>query len=228
MTAKTPTEPKAKAPRRAKPKAAPAAAPMTEAAVAPAPQTVAQLQAEPLPSVQPLPAAKAKAPRRSKGISLAPKAEAKVCRAGTKQAYLVDLLSRSCGASMAELREGLTPWKDATIKSGLSWDMNAVKGYGIRTTHENGYQRWLACDYSGMGTFAADSHPDDLDEAEKAALLERNLAAGYDPAQDFAVYHLLLPEGLSAPIPHSQGPILTVADKMNLLVFGEPLPPGAE
>ena len=129
---------------------------------------------------------------------------------------------------MAELREKLTPWKDVTIQSGLSWDMNAIKGYGIRTTHENGYQRWLATDFAGMGTFKADNHPDDLDQAEKDALLAQNLASGYDATQMFAVYHLVLPAGLTAPVPHSQGPILTVADKMNLLVFGDPLPPGAE
>ncbi len=156
MNANSPTEPKAKTPRKAKPKAAPAAAPVAEAMAAPAPQTVAQ----PAPAPQP------KAQRRSRGIHLAPKAEAKSCRAGTKQAILVDLLFRSGGASMSELREALTPWKDVTIKSGLSWDMNAIKGYGITTTHENGYQRWLATDFAGMGTFKADSHPDDLILAE--------------------------------------------------------------
>lgn len=194
MTAKTLTAPKAKAPRKAK--AAPAAAPVAETAAAPDPQTVAQ----PAPSPQP------KAQRRSRGIHLAPKAEAKACRAGTKQAILVDLLFRSGGASMSELREALTPWKDVTIKSGLSWDMNAIKGYGITTTHENGYQRWLATDYAGMGTFKADSHPDDLTEADKAALLAQNLASGYNPAEVFAVYHLVLPAGMTAPVPHDAKP----------------------
>ena len=55
-----------------------------------------------------------------------------------------------------------------------------------------------------MDTFNADSHPDDLSEADKAALLERNLANGYNPAELFAVYHLVLPEGMAAPVPHSQ------------------------
>ena len=194
MTAKTPTEPKAKAPRKAK--AIPAAAAGPEAVAAPAPQPVAQ----PAPTVHP------KAQRHSRGIYLAPKAEAKACRAGTKQAILVDLLFRSGGASMSELREAVTPWKDVTIKSGLSWDMNAIKGYGITTTHENGYQRWLATDYAGMGTFKGDSHPDDLTEADKAALLAQNLADGYNPAEVFSVYHLVLPAGLTAPIPHDAKP----------------------
>ena len=193
MTAKTLTAPKPKAPR--KPKAAPAAAAVAEVAPAPEPQPVAQTPAQPQPKVQ----------RRSRGINLAPKAEAKACRAGTKQAILVDLLFRSGGASMAELREALAPWKDITIKSGLGWDMNHQKGYGIRTTHENGYQRWLATDYAGMGTFKGDTHPDDNSEADKAALLAQNLADGYNPAEVFAVYHLVLPAGMTAPVPHTGG-----------------------
>ncbi len=191
MTAKTLTAPKAKAPRKAK--AAPAAAAVAEVPAAPGPQPVAQTA----PAVQP------KAQRRSRGINLAPKAEAKACRYGTKQAILVDLLFRSGGASMAELREALAPWKDITIKSGLGWDMNHQKGYGIRTTHENGYQRWLATDYAGMGTFKGDTHPDDNSEADKAALLAQNLADGYNPGEVFAVYHLVLPAGLTAPVPHT-------------------------
>ena len=193
MTATTLTAPKPKAPR--KPKAAPAAAAVAEVPAAPQPQPVAQ----PAPAVQP------KAQRRSRGINLAPKAEAKACRAGTKQAILVELLFRSGGASMAELREALAPWKDITIKSGLGWDMNHQKGYGIRTTHENGYQRWLATDYAGMGTFKGDTHPDDNSEADKAALLAQNLADGYNPAEVFAVYHLVLPAGMTAPVPHTGG-----------------------
>jgi len=194
MTAKTLTAPKAKAPRKAK--AAPAAAPVAEEPAAPTPQPVAQ----PTAAVQP------KAQRRSKGITIAPKDTAKACRYGTKQAILVDLLFRSGGASMAELREALAPWKDITIKSGLSWDVASLKGYGIKTTHENGYQRFLATDYSGMGTFRADHHPDDLSEADKAALLGENLANGYDPTELFAVYHLVLPAGMTAPVPHDTKP----------------------
>ncbi len=199
MTAKTPTEPKAKTPRKAKAKAAPAGA-------APAPETGAATPAQPVPKpqtvAQPAPSP-AKAPRRGKGINLAPKAEAKACRAGTKQAILVDLLFRAGGASMAELLTALTPWKPVTVKSGLGWDMNHQKGYGIRTTHETGYERWLACDYEGMGSFRADAHPDDLDEAEKAKLLADNLASGYDATDLFPVYHLVLPAGLTAPVPHT-------------------------
>jgi hypothetical protein len=189
MTATTLTAPKARAPRKAK--AAPEVAPQ--------------------PIAQPAPA-KAKA-RKPRGINIAPKKEARACRAGTKQATLIDLLSRAGGASMAELREALRPWKDVTIKSGLSWDMNHQKGYGIRTTFENGYQRWLATDYAGMGTFRGDSHPDDLSEADKAALLADNLANGYDSEEVFAVYHLVLPAGMTAPVPHDTKPDAVAAIK---------------
>ena len=95
---------------------------------------------ETAPKPKAKPAAKPKAPRRSRGINLAPKAEAKPCRAGTKQATLVDLLSRPSGATMRELVDALGNWKPVTVKSGLSWDMNAVKGYGIRTRFLTGYR----------------------------------------------------------------------------------------
>jgi hypothetical protein len=195
MNASSFTAPTAAPKKARKPKAAPAAAAVAEVAPAPEPQPFAQTPAQPQPKAQ----------RRSRGINLAPKAEAKACRSGTKQAILVDLLFRSGGASMAELREALAPWKDITIKSGLGWDMNHQKGYGIRTTHENGYQRWLATDYAGMGTFKGDSHPDDCTEADKAKLLADNLANGYNPGEVFAVYHLVLPAGMTAPVPHTGG-----------------------
>lgn len=168
---------------------------------------------EPQPEVQPAPAPQPKAQRRSRGIAIAPKAEAKACRYGTKQAILVDLLHRSGGASMAELREALGNWSDVTIRSGLSWDMGTIKGYGIRTTHENGYQRFLATDYAGMGSFTADCHPDDLSEADKAKLLADNLANGYNPHELFPVYHLVLPAGMAAPVPHDTKPDAVAAIK---------------
>lgn len=84
------------------------------------------------------PAPKPSAPRRGTGINLAPKDKVYPCRPGTKQAILVDMLSREQGATMGELLEALSggkkPWQEVTVKSGLSWDMNKVKGYGIRTT----------------------------------------------------------------------------------------------
>lgn len=103
----------------------------------------------------------AKPARRSTGINLAPKARVYACREGSKQAILVDLLSRVQGATMGELLKGLSggekPWQEVTVKSGLNWDMNKVKGYGIRTTKR----------------------------------------------MEFDCYHLVLPKGMSAPLPHT-------------------------
>ena len=101
------------------------------------------------------------APRRGTGINLAPQKKVYACREGSKQALLVDLLNRPQGATMAELLEALSggakPWKEVTVKSGLNWDMNKVKGYGIRTTKRG----------------------------------------------DEDCYHLVLPEGMAAPVPHT-------------------------
>lgn len=100
-------------------------------------------------------------PRRGTGINLAPQKKVYACREGSKQALLVDLLNRPQGATMAELLEALSggakPWKEVTVKSGLNWDMNKVKGYGIRTTKRG----------------------------------------------DEDCYHLVLPEGMAAPVPHT-------------------------
>lgn len=79
-----------------------------------------------------------KTPRKTTGINLAPKSKVYACREGSKQSIMVDLLSRVQGATMAELLKGLSggekPWLEVTVKSGLNWDMNKLKGYGIRTT----------------------------------------------------------------------------------------------
>lgn len=106
----------------------------------------------------PAPAPKA---RRGTGVNLAPLKKAYACRAGSKQAIMVDMLSREQGATMPELLEalsgGATPWKEVSVKSGLNWDMNKIKGYGIRT----------------------------------------------DKRGEEDCYFLVLPEGLTAPIPHT-------------------------
>jgi hypothetical protein len=101
-----------------------------------------------------------KVAKRTRGVNLAPKGWLKPCREGSKQQTLLDLLNREFGVTMDQLREGLSggakPWSDATIKSGFNWDMNSVKGYGIRTEF--------------------------TEEGE-------------------AVYFLVLPEGVNAPLP---------------------------
>lgn len=150
-----------------------------------------------------------KAPRKSRGINLAPKAEAKACRAGTKQAVLVDLLSRPTGATMNELIDALGNWKPITVKSGLTWDMNAVKGYGIRTEHLTGFEAFRECHLDDCGTFGTaldragvtSQHPDD--HSDHDALLALAHEHGYDDGERTAVYHLVLPKGMDAPLPHT-------------------------
>ena len=168
----------------------------------------------PAPEVAAKPAPKAKlaakAPCKSRGINLAPKAEAKACRAGTKQAVLVDLLSRPCGATMNELIDALGNWKPITVKSGLTWDMNAVKGYGIRTEFLTGFEAFVECHLDDCGTFGTaidragvtSQHPDD--HSDHDALLALAHEHGYDQGERIAVYHLVLPKGMDAPQPHTQ------------------------
>ena len=122
-------------------------------------RTMEKAQAKPAPAPKVKPAASA--PRRGTGINLAPQKKVYACREGSKQALLVDLLNRPQGATMAELLEALSggakPWKEVTVKSGLNWHMNKVKGYGIRTTKRG----------------------------------------------DEDCYHLVLAEGMAAPVPHT-------------------------
>lgn len=165
-------------------------------------------EAAPEPAAKPAPKAK-KAPRKPRGINLAPKAEAKPCRAGTKQAILVDLLSRPCGATMNELIDALGNWKPITVKSGLTWDMNAVKGYGIRTEFLTGFEAFRECHLDNCGTFGAaldragvtSQHPGDHNDHD--ALLALAHEHGYDHGERIAVYHLVLPEGMDGPLPHT-------------------------
>lgn len=78
------------------------------------------------------------AAKRPTGINLPPMKVAYPCREGSKQAILVDMLSRVQGATMDELLKALSggekPWLEISVKSGMNWDMNKIKGYGIRTT----------------------------------------------------------------------------------------------
>lgn len=155
-------------------------------------------------------------PARKGGINLPPHPEGAkrvfACREGSKQALLVDMLSRPEGATMEELMRALAeggnkPWKEVTVKSGLNWDMNKLKGYGIRTTFRNAYESWLAYDFESsleLSLEGFEGHPDDNTDAQKQAILEMNVAKGFDPnKRDIAVYHLVLPADLSAPRPHT-------------------------
>ena len=76
---------------------------------------------------------------RQKGvISLEPQSKAYPCREGTKQAMLIDALAK--GATIKELLDtcskksgGKVSWTENSVRSGIYWDVNKVKGYGIRT-----------------------------------------------------------------------------------------------
>ena len=79
------------------------------------------------------------------------------CRMGTKQAALVDALKE--GATMKELVEvcskvnGGKNWTETSVKSGIYWDVNKIKGYGVRTeTNNNGQARYFLTYPAGMKT----------------------------------------------------------------------------
>ena len=81
--------------------------------------------------------AKAK-PRARRGTDLKPTGEpVKPCLIGSKQAVLVDELSRPDGVTMAQLIAALSaggkPWQEQTVRSGFGWDLKR-KGYGVRST----------------------------------------------------------------------------------------------
>ena len=77
------------------------------------------------------------------------------CRAGTKQAALVDALKG--GATMKELLDvcskvnGGKNWTENSVKSGIYWDINKIKGYGVRTEVSNkGVARYFLTYPPGM------------------------------------------------------------------------------
>jgi hypothetical protein len=87
-------------------------------------------------------AARANQPRKHKGTNLLPPGDdITPCREGTKQSIMVDLLSRSEGATMEEMLEALSggnkPWTEVTVRSGFGWDMKQ-HGYGVRSVVKEG------------------------------------------------------------------------------------------
>ncbi len=89
-----------------------------------------------------------KKPAKSRGTNLAAPGFAPLpCREGSKQALLLDVLSREGGATMEELVAALSggnkPWTEATVRSGFGWDMK-LKGYGVRSVFdEEGTERFV-------------------------------------------------------------------------------------
>lgn len=85
-----------------------------------------------------------KAVRAARGTNLLPPGGAPLaCREGSKQAMLVDLLSKESGATMSELLRGLSggnrPWTEASVRSGFGWDLKQ-KGYGVHSVFVDGVE----------------------------------------------------------------------------------------
>lgn len=131
--------------------------------------------------------------RTRAGINSNPKDTAVACREGSKQAKLVDLLSRPQGATFDELHAAMNskqfshmkPWSPSTTRSALHWDVHSVKGYGVRTEF---------MDQAQLLKTAEEIHSNERRRAAKAL-------KGDDAT--LAVYHLVLPRGLKAPLPHT-------------------------
>jgi hypothetical protein len=128
-------------------------------------------------------------------INLEPKNKVYARKAGSKQATLVDLLSRPQGATFGELYDALAatgkPWRGVTIRSGLAWDMNHVAGYGISSELLNGEE------FAQQGRAY---------EAQRLGMVKRKSGwapgEGYDPEVRMVVYRLTYPKGMDSPLPH--------------------------
>jgi hypothetical protein len=146
--------------------------------------------------------------KAAKALSLAPKKKVYARKAGSKQAVLVDMLSRPQGATFSELYDALAavgkPWKGVTIRSGLAWDINHIAGYGVQSEMLNGEQFMDE-------TIASKGEVDRSYEAMRLGLdcdgFVDNVESwskqpGYDPDLKLAVYRLTYPTGMDAPLPH--------------------------
>ena len=87
-------------------------------------------------------------PRKSKGINIAPKAEVKPVRAGSKQHVLLAALDD--GATLDDLVRVLPTWSPSTIKSALYHDVHNLKGYGVSTELVDGTPVYILAMPEGM------------------------------------------------------------------------------
>ncbi len=72
---------------------------------------------------------------RARGTNIQPTGEPlRACRAGSKQAILLDLLRQPEGATIETLMAA-TGWQRSSVRTGFSWDMRG-KGYGVRSTFD--------------------------------------------------------------------------------------------
>jgi hypothetical protein len=115
------------------------------------PRTWAKVQAwtekQQADAAAPAPEPEVKRPRSRRGTNVQPKGSPVLpCVIGSKQAVLVDELSRPEGVTMAQLLTALSlggkPWTEPTVRSGFGWDMRN-KGYGVRSSFdEDGTERF--------------------------------------------------------------------------------------
>lgn len=162
-------------------------------------QAQAALRASPPASDNPAKDAEMPALRRAlKPLALAPKKTVYPRKADSKQALLIDLLSRPQGVTFGELYDALAatgkPWQGVTIRSGLAWDVNNIAGYGVTSELFNGEQ------------FAAQGRDY---EAARLGLVRQAVGNdgwdqgdGYDSELKLAVYRLVYPKGMTEPLPH--------------------------
>lgn len=138
--------------------------------------------------------------KAAKALNLEPKNKVYARKEGSKQAILVDLLSRPEGATFGELYDALAatgkPWKGVTIRSGLAWDINHIAGYGVKSELFNGLE------------FVAQGR--DYEAARLGIVGDERghfdvPGPGYDPDLKLAVYRLAYPDGMEAPLPHLPG-----------------------
>lgn len=155
----------------------------------PTPPVAAVKSALPIPSSDPAKDAEMPTLRRAlKLVELAPKKSVYPRKEGSKQALLVDMLSRPEGATFGELYDALAaggkPWRGVTIRSGLAWDMNHIAGYGVTSTAHTGEEFWA------------------MSRLYEARRLGTTTAA-YDPAFKLLVYRLSYPKDMTGPLPHT-------------------------
>lgn len=154
----------------------------------------------PIPSDDPAKDAEMPTLRRAlKLLQLEPKKTVYARKASSKQALLVDLLSRKDGVTFGELYDALAaggkPWRGVTIRSGLAWDINHIAGYGVASTAYTGME------FAAMGR---------VYEAERLGVKVHTSqddygvpTAAYDPAFKLLVYRLTYPKGQDVPLPHT-------------------------
>lgn len=143
--------------------------------------------------------------KAAKVMMMEPKTRVFPRKAGSKQAVLVDLLSRPEGATFGELYDALAatgkPWRGVTIRSGLAWDINHIAGYGVQSELLNG-EEFAAQDRRYEAKRLGMLYDGTVLDEENNPQEQWTPGPGYDPELKLAVYRLAYPAGMTAPLPH--------------------------